>query len=75
MDRSLRFRPVWTGEFVPPMCLSKMSPISLKMVKIWLRNKLNHTMLTKIVDFAEYYCRIFNFQPYWTFLGSFESLD
>ena len=75
MDRSLRFRPIWTGEFVLLTFPYKMSPRSLKTVKTWLRNKLNYTMLTKIVDFTEYYCRIFNFQPYWAFLGSFESLN
>ena len=57
LDRSFRFRPVWTGEFVPPIYPSKMSPRSLKMVNIWLKNKLNCTMFSKIVDFAEYYCR------------------
>ena len=39
---------------------SKLSPRPLKTVNIWLRNKLNSTMLTKIVDSAEYYCRKFN---------------
>ena len=54
--------PVWTGEFILLTFPYKMScPRSLKTVKIWLRNKLNHTMLTKIVDFTEYYYRIFNF--------------
>ena len=71
MDRYLWFRPVWTNKFVLLTFPYKMSPRSLKTVKIWLRNKLNHTMLTKIVDFTEYYCRIFNFRPYWAFLSSF----
>ena len=71
----LWFKPVWTGEFVPLTFTSKMSPRSLKTVRIWPRNKLNHTMLTKRVDFTQYYCRIFCFQPYWMFLGSFESLN
>ena len=60
MDRSLRLRLVWTGGSVPLIYPSKMSPRSPKMVMIWLRNKLNYTMLTKIVDFAEYYCIKFN---------------
>ena len=60
MNRSLRLRPVWTGESVPLIKPSKMSPRSPETVKIWPRNKLNCTMLTKIVDFAEYYCRNFN---------------
>ena len=48
MDRSLRLRPVWTSDSVPLI----MSPRSPKTVNIWLRNKLNCTMLTKIVDLA-----------------------
>jgi hypothetical protein len=51
---------VWTSEFVPPIYPSKMSPRTLKMDNIWLRNKSNCTMLTKIVDLAEYYCIKFN---------------
>ena len=71
MDRSLRLRPVWTGEFVPLIYPFKRSPRSPKTVNIWLRNKINYAMLTKIVDFAEYYCINFNSQPYLMFLGSF----
>ena len=71
MDRSLRLRPVWTGEFVPLIYPFKRSARSPKTVNIWLRNKINYAMLTKIVDFAEYYCIKFNSQPYLMFLGSF----
>jgi len=60
MDRSLWLRPVWTGDFVPLIYPSRMSPIPPKTIEIWLRNKFNCTMLTKIVEFAEYYCIKFN---------------
>ena len=64
-------RLVWTGEFVPPIYPLKTSLRSPKPINIWLRNKINYAMLTKIVDFAEYYCINFNSQPYLMFLGSF----
>ena len=70
-ESKTRKRPVWTSEFVPSIYPFKTSPRSPKTVNIWLRNKINYAMLTKIVDFAEYYCRKFNSQPYLMFLGSF----
>ena len=71
MDQYLWLRPVWTGKFVPPIYPFKTSPRLPKTVKIWLRNKINYAMLTKTVDFDEYYCINFNSQPYLMFLGSF----
>ena len=75
MDWSLQLRPVWTSEFVPLIYPFKTSPRSPKTVNIWLRNKINYAMLTKIVDFAEYYCRKFKSQPYLMILGSFQALN
>ena len=70
-NQSLWLRPVWTSESVTLIYPSKMGSRSPKTVKIWLRNKLNCTMLTIKVDLAEYYCIKFNSQPYQMFLGSF----